>query len=318
MTGAPVPEGLDAIVMVEYTNAVASGNHRHVRINRRVESGENVVPRGSEARAGQPLALTGRSVDHAVIAAAASAGLSALTVYSRPQVAIISTGDEIVAVDSRPEPHQIRNSNSYSLAAQVLSCGATPRILPIAPDDPERLEKIIADALSSDLVLLSGGVSMGKYDFVEQVLAKFNANVFFTGALIQPGKPIVFLDAVRPGSTHRVPVFGLPGNPVSTMVTFDLFARPLIQAISGATAQPLRFLRAKLAKDIRTKTGLTRFLPAQLSGNGTDVTVELVQWQGSGDVVSVARSNCYIVVEPERETITAGEMVPVFLRGLNI
>jgi molybdopterin molybdotransferase len=156
---------------------------------------------------------------------------------------------------------------------------------------------------------------MGKYDFVEQVLAKFESRIFFTGALIQPGKPVVFLDAKRSDSPKRVPVFGLPGNPVSTMVTFELFVRPVLEALCGATPRPLRFFKATLASEVKAKTGLTRFLPAQLSGEGAHTRVALTPWQGSGDVVSVARSNCYIVVPPDRDTIGVGEYISILLPG---
>ncbi|HYE25130.1 MAG TPA: gephyrin-like molybdotransferase Glp [Clostridia bacterium] len=319
MTGAAAPEGTDAVVMVEYTTRDSDA----VSVLRTVEAGENVVVRGSEARAGDVLAAAGTRVTHATVALAASTGRDTLKVYRRPTVAIISTGDEVVAVSEHPKEHQIRNSNSYSLAAQVLRAGAVPIILPIAPDDPERMRPLVARGLTADVLLLSGGVSMGKYDFVEQVLETFEARVYFNGALIQPGKPVVFLDAAPAAprmraTDQRVPVFGLPGNPVSTMVTFDLFVRPVLDALTGAKPRPLRFSRLPLAKEIRTKTGLTRFLPAEITGAFEDTRVQLLTWRGSGDVVSVARSQCYIVVPPDCEHMAAGEMVPVFVPGCEL
>lgn len=311
MTGAAVPAGADAVVMVEYTTRDAD----MVSVSRTVGADENVVSRGSEARAGDVLASAGTRVTHATAALAASTGRDALQVYRRPTVAIISTGDEIVGISEQPKNHQIRNSNSYSLAAQVLRAGATPMILPVAPDDPERMRPLVGKGLTADMLLMSGGVSMGKYDFVEQVLGEFEAHVYFNGALIQPGKPIVFMAAESEPGGQRVPVFGLPGNPVSTMVTFDLFVRPVLDALMGAKPRPLRFPRLPLAKDIRTKTGLTRFLPAEITGAFEDTRVQLLTWQGSGDVVSVARSQCYIVVPPDREHLAAGEMVSVFVPG---
>ena len=155
-------------------------------------------------------------------------------------------------------------------------------------------------------MLLTGGVSMGKYDLVELVLNDLGAEFIFTGAQIQPGKPVVF------GRVNGKYFFGLPGNPVSTMVTFELFVRPMIDALAGAAPTPLRFLNARLKSDINTKTGLTRFLPAQLTGEFTQTEVELVRWQGSGDIVSTARANCYAVIPPDREHIPAGEMIAVF------
>jgi molybdopterin molybdotransferase len=251
-------------------------------------------------------------------------GRSRLLVYGKPAVAILSTGDEIVDIDVPPAPTQIRNSNSYSLAAQVQAAGGEPVLLPIAPDEPERLRELIADGLESDLLLLAGGVSMGKYDLVEQVLAEFQAEFFFTGARIQPGKPVVFGRApcgrgrlareLPPSSPAHVYFFGLPGNPVSTMVTFELFVRPIVEALAGLPPRKLAFLSARLKSDIKTKTGLTRFLPAVLSGEFANTQVELAAWHGSGDIASMTRANCYVVISPDRDQIQAGEWVPVLMR----
>ena len=181
-------------------------------------------------------------------------------------------------------------------------------LLPVAPDEPARLKELIVQGLQSDLLLLTGGVSMGKYDLVEQVLATMKAQFFFTGAQIQPGKPIVF------GRVAGKYFFGLPGNPVSTMVTFELFAKPVIEALGGMSPQKLVFVHARLKAEVKTKTGLKRFLPAVLSGEFEKAEVELVRWQGSGDIAATARSNCYIVIPPDRERIAAGEWVPVLMR----
>jgi molybdopterin molybdotransferase len=171
------------------------------------------------------------------------------------------------------------------------------------------------------LLLMTGGVSMGRYDLVEQVLGEMHAEFFFTGARIQPGRPVVFgrCGAGAPArevltSTSHKYFFGLPGNPVSTMVTFELFARPMLEALAGMSPRPLRFLHARLKSDIRVKTGLTRFLPAILSGDYANTHAELVPWQGSGDIAARARANCYIVVPPDREHILAGEWVAMLLR----
>jgi len=304
MTGAPVPPCADSVVMVEYTTP--SGNR--VEISRRVNSGENVVASGAEARRGDVLLQPGIRLDAAAIAIAASVGKTKLGVYLRPQVAVLSTGDEVVDIHLQPGPNQIRNSNSYSLAAQVIAAGADPVLLPVAPDEPARLKELIVQGLQSDLLLLTGGVSMGKYDLVEQVLATMKAQFFFTGAQIQPGRPIVF------GRVAGKYFFGLPGNPVSTMVTFELFAKPVIEALGGMSPQKLVFVHARLKAEAKTKTGLKRFLPAVLSGEFEKAEVELVRWQGSGDIAATARSNCYIVIPPDRERIAAGEWVPVLMR----
>jgi molybdopterin molybdotransferase len=320
MTGAPAPPGADAVVMVEHT----SRHGERVQIMKAVAAGDNIVPAGSEAKRGERLLSPGLRLDYAAIAVAASAGRNRLLVYRKPQVAVLATGDEIVDIDVPPAASQIRNSNSYSLAAQVQAAGGEPVLLPIAPDEPARLRELIADGFESDLLLLAGGVSMGKYDLVEQVLAEFQAEFLFTGVQIQPGKPAVFgrapcgrgrlaREEVASPASH-VYFFGLPGNPVSTMVTFELFARPVIEALAGMTARKLAFLNARLKSEIKTRTGLKRFLPAILSGEFEQTEVELARWQGSGDVATMARANCYIVIPPDRERIAAGEWLPVLMR----
>ena len=361
MTGAPLPAGADAVVMVEHTST-AHRSHPNVAkdatlgwgtlvgkfidVQRSVRAGENFVPGGAEARAGQLLLDRGRRLDHAGIAIAASVGKSRVQVFRKPRVAVLSTGDEVVEIDATPGPAQIRNSNSYSLAAQVQNAGGEAVRLPIAPDERGRLRALIEQALieqalieqdlieeglACDLLLLTGGVSMGKYDLVEQVLGELKAEFYFTGVEIQPGRPLVFGScgadtAVRAdgpvaagtrtgmSAPHKKYFLGLPGNPVSTMVTFELFARPMIEALAGMTPQPLIFLRARLKSELRTKTGLKRFLPAILSGEFENAEVELARWQGSGDIATLARANCYVVIPPDRERIEAGEWVSLMMR----
>src|SRR5581483_5586921 len=244
----------------------------------------------------------GARLDAAAIAAAASVGKAELRVFARPLVAILATGDEIVDVAAQPGAAQIRNSNSYSLAAQVTQAGGEPVLLPIAPDEAGTLRHLAEQGLAYDLLLLSGGVSAGKYDLVEPVLEKFGAEIFFTGAEIQPGaQPTSF--------------FGLPGNPTAALVTFELVVRPMLEALAGACVSPLAFVQAKLGADIRTKTGLTRFLPAVLSGEFDGAEVRLAAWKGSGDVAGTARANCFVVVPPDRDHIAAGEAVSVLRVG---
>jgi len=322
--------------MVEYTSAIDEATEKSVgklvEVRRSVSRGENFVPRGAEARAGQLLLDRGCPLDHASIAIAASVGKSRVQVFRKPRVAVLSTGDEVVEIDATPGPAQIRNSNSYSLAAQVQNAGGEAVRLAIAPDERGRLRTLIEEGLGCDLLLLTGGVSMGKYDLVEQVLGELKAEFYFTGAEIQPGRPVVFgsCGADTPGradggcaantrtgvsAPHNKYFFGLPGNPVSTMVTFELFARPMIEALAGMTPQRLIFLRARLKSEIRTKTGLKRFLPAVLSGEFENAEVELARWQGSGDIAALARANCYVVVPPDRERIEAGEWVSLLMRS---
>jgi molybdopterin molybdotransferase len=327
MTGAPLPAGADAVVMVEHTSLTA----HYVEVRRAVTAGENFVPRGAEARSGDVLLERGRRLEHSGIAIASSVGKSRVQVFRKPRVAVLSTGDEVVEIDAMPGPAQIRNSNSYSLAAQIQNAGGEPVRLAIAPDERGRLRELIEEGLEYDLLLLTGGVSMGKYDLVEQVLGELKAEFYFTGAEIQPGRPVVFGScsadtAVRVGrerdassrageaALHKKYFFGLPGNPVSTMVTFELFVRPMIEALAGTTPARLIFLRARLKAEIRTKTGLKRFLPAVLSGEFENAEVELARWQGSGDIAALARANCYVVIPPDRERIEAGEWVALLMR----
>jgi molybdopterin molybdotransferase len=279
-----------------------------VEIQRTVTAGENIVPAGAEAKAGQELLPGGVRLRSAQIALAAAAGKASVKVYRKPRVAILSTGDELVEVAEKPGPSQIRNSNSYSLAALVAECGGEAVQLPIAPDEEGKLTELIQEGLKADMLLLSGGVSMGKFDLVEQALKSLRAKFFFTGVLIQPGKPVVF------GEVGSIPFFGLPGNPVSVMVTFELFARQVMEALSGAEPERLKSAKAKLKKEFKTKTGLTRFLPARLDGGLDEPEVEVLPWQGSGDMLAAARANCYLVVPPDREKLAKGEMVTVVLR----
>lgn len=309
MTGAPVPGGADAVLMYEH----AQRNGTEIVPERKLEAGENIVPASAEARVGQEVLPRGTRLNHAGIAVSASVGWASHDVYRRPKVIILPTGDELVDIAAAPGHHQIRNSNSYSLASQITEAGGEPMLLPVAPDDRGRLHELIGEGLQGDLLLLTGGVSVGKYDYVEEVLAEYDAEFHFTSVAIQPGKPLVFGDALA--KERRVPFFGLPGNPVSTMVTFELFVRPVIDALSGARPQAAKFLEARLRSAVRAKTGLTRFLPGRLSGEGFATEVEFAKWHGSGDVVSAAASNCYIVVPPDREEFSAGQMVNVLIPG---
>jgi molybdopterin molybdotransferase len=301
MTGAPVPAGADCVVMVEHV--LRDRDLLRLGSGRSVQPGENIVPMGAEARAGAVIVPRGTRISPAQVAVAAACGAGKLSVFGRTRVAIVATGDELVEVSERPQSQQIRNSNSYSLAAQILAAGAEPVRLPIARDERMHLEGIIRSALETDLVLLSGGVSMGKYDLVEEVLLSLGAEFFFTGALIQPGKPVVF------GRLGEHYFFGLPGNPVSTMVTFLLFVEPVLGALCGEVGRGPRFAQARLVGEVRVKTGLTRFLPARLA----DRNVEPVTWQGSGDLASTSRSNCFLVVPADQPVLSAGETVTILL-----
>jgi len=312
MTGAPMPPGADAVLMVEHVER--SGDSIRLASGKKIQPGENVVAQGSEARAGATVLPAGTVIEGAEIALAASCGASTLTVYRMPRVAIVATGDELVELDTVPDAQQIRNSNSYGLAALVARAGGEPVRLPIAPDSRSELEQTIHQARTADLMLLSGGVSMGKYDLVEEVLQSLGAEFFFTGVHMQPGKPVVF---GRLPATSELPAqffFGLPGNPISTQVTFHCFVEPLLQAISGAAVQGPRFVQATLSEEVAGKAGLMRLLPARLTSNRVRPEVRVVGWQGSGDLAANARANCYAVLPPEQKHFIAGEVITVLLR----
>jgi molybdopterin molybdotransferase len=310
MTGAPVPAGADAVVMVEHT-ALVDGVLR-VEVGPSLRVGENVVPRGAETLAGKVVLPAGRVLGGAEISVAASCGLAKVQVFSRPTVAIIATGDELVELDERMEAWQIRNSNSYALAALVEAAGGVGERLAIARDTLGELRAQVAEGREADLLLLSGGVSMGKYDLVEQVLREFRAEFFFTGALIQPGKPIVF--GRLPSEKGWTYFFGLPGNPVSTQVCFALFVAPMLRALAGRTEIAPVFVEARLAEEVKSGARVTRFLPGELAGGWDGVEVRVVGWQGSGDVVANARGNGYVVLPAGVEHFPAGLTVRVLLR----
>ena len=304
MTGAPGPAGADAVVMWEYSTREGE----HVTLESGVPAGKNLILRGSDAEAGSVILKDGKTLEYPEIALLAATGHSEVEVYRRPQVAILSTGDEVVEVTEKPESFQIRNSNAHALAMQVRRRGGEARILPIAPDEINRTRELVEQGLEADMLLLSGGVSMGKYDFVERVLRDLGAEFYFTQVLIQPGKPLVF------GQVAGTPVFGLPGNPISTMVTFEVFARLALDRLTGRSDSPLPFFAARLGSDFKHKPVLTRFLPARLAGDYGEATVNPVKWQGSGDLVAFAKANCFLVASTDRASWAAGDWIPVLPR----
>lgn len=306
MTGAPVPAGADCVIMVEHVRV--EGSSLQFDPDRAPAAGDHIVPAGAEAASGSTIVPPGTRLAASHIAATAACGYANISVYHRPRIAILATGDELVALNQKPLTHQIRNSNSYSLAAQVLTAGGQPVILPVAPDDPAKIEDLIRQAVeNSELLLLSGGVSMGKYDFVEQALLALGAEFHFTGAKIQPGRPVVF------GRLPQRYFFGLPGNPVSTMVTFLLFAQPLIAALSGEQQGGPRFASAQLKHAHRVKPGLTRFLPARIDYKINMPEITIIPWQGSGDLANTASANCFAVVPSDTADLATGDLVSVLL-----
>lgn len=320
MTGAPVPKGADAVMMLEHVETAGSASALTVRLvpPRSVEKGENIVNRGAQARKGHELLPVGTAIDAAQVALAASCGCAELRVFAKPRVALLSTGDELVPIKSKPGPGQIRNSSSAMLAAMVDAAGGTPWVLPVARDTAKALDAALARAASADLLLITGGVSAGKFDLVEPALARMGARFHFTGVRIQPGKPLVFgeLPAKRDRAArdrHSIPFFGLPGNPVSSAVTFLLFAAPVLAALAGRVDRGPRFALARAAEDVKAKPGLTRFLPSSCTFGGSSPEVQLVPWQGSGDLAAMARANCFLVVPEDAEHVAAGAIVRILL-----
>jgi molybdopterin molybdotransferase len=290
--------------MIEHTKREGD----EVRFERDTLAGQNIVARGSESRAGQTLLTPGTRMGYAELALAGQVGAAELKCAQKPRVAILSTGDEVVPVESVPGRFQIRNSNSASLAAQVRLAGAKPILLGNAMDREDDLQAKIKRGLQEDLLVLSGGVSAGKYDLVETVLKGMGAELYFDAVAIRPGKPTVF------GKCAEKFVFGLPGNPVSTMVTFELFVVPAIDLLSGADARPLPLVEAQLDAALDEKPGLTHFLPARVEGRGARMKVRALPWQGSGDIGALAKANGFVVVPADKVKIAAGECIEVMMR----
>jgi len=322
MTGAAVPQGADAVMMVEHVEA--GGGHVRLRKSRSIEEGENIVAQGAQARQGDELLQAGAAIGFGQVALAAACGHGALEVYARPRVAILATGDELVPVKVTPGPGQIRNSNGPMLAAMVVAAGAEPWLLPTAADNAQALDTALYNAADADFLLITGGVSAGKFDLVEPALARAGARFHFTGVMIQPGKPIVFGELDRkssaphsPRPNRPLPFFGLPGNPVSSAVTFLLFAAPVLAALQGRLEAGPHFALARLSPTAQKKgkPGLTRFLPAQCTfgAAGEVPEVGFVSWQGSGDISALARCNCFLVIPEDAPALEPGAVVRILL-----
>ena len=301
MTGAPVPDGADTIVMVEHVRRESSW----IEYDSPSPPGQFINVRGGEAAHNGLLLRAGTRIGYAEVAMLAAVGYAQVSVFRKPSVAIIATGDELVEPGQPAEPHQIRNSNAYSVAAQIRRAGGVPAILPVARDDLKATRELIEEGLAYDLLLLSGGVSAGKYDLVELALAELGAEVVFDRVAIQPGQPLVF------GRVRDRFFFGLPGNPASTMVTFELFARPALEILAGEPARDIVFTHARLTQPYKHRGSLTRFLPALVTGNGDLMPI---QWTGSSDIAALTRANAFMVVDADRTEWAAGDPMPVLLK----
>ena len=305
MTGAPVPVGADAVQQVELTRDVDSGSV--VEILEPVETGRSIVRQAAEIKAGETVLQAGDEISAAMIATLASFGYARVKVGRRPRVAVMATGSELVDVDERPGADQIRDSNNYTIAAYATIAGATVERLPLAGDDTEQLKQQIADAAKrSDVLVTSGGVSMGVYDFTKAALKELGAEIFFERVALRPGKPTVF---ARLGKTL---VLGLPGNPVSVSVTFNLFARTALRAMQGAKEPGLIAETAVLARAVKGSIERESYLPAVLRTDekGT-LLVEPLQWGGSSDFVAFARATALINVPTGVKTIEASQAVRI-------
>lgn len=304
LTGAPVPRGANAVVMQEKTQV----DGELVIFSEAAKAGQAYVLAGAEARVGEVMLPRGTRMSYAELAVAAEVGAAELPVFRQPLIAILSTGDELVSVDQTPGAFQIRNSNNISLAAQVTLAGGDPILSGSSRDDAGELRERIERALDADMLILSGGVSVGKYDLVERALHDLGADIFFDGVALRPGKPVVF------GWCKGKPVFGLPGNPVSTMVTFELFVAPAIELLGGFRPQPIRFSKARLSHPVHEKGDVAHFLPARVTWLGGVPTVEVMLWESSGDIGAVVRGNCYLLVRESHLQIDSGEWVDVLPR----
>jgi len=293
MTGAPLPAGANAVVMVEHTERPSAES---VRILRAVRLNEGLLRKGAEAKKGDRLLEPGRKLGLADIGLLAGTGKPDVLVSRRPRVAIVATGDELVDVSEAPHAGQIRNSNSFTLYTQTEAAGAEAAVLGIARDNLDDLRAKIGRGLEHDILLVSGGVSMGKYDLVEDVFAEFGVKVFFDKVAMKPGKPTVF------GFRDRTFVFGLPGNPVSTMVAFRMFVRPVIFSLLKVSEPESPTLEATLEAPAKCDPERAALVPATVRFEGGRYKIQTAPWKGSSDLVGLSRANALIVI-PQREGV---------------
>jgi molybdenum cofactor synthesis domain-containing protein len=307
MTGAPVPAGADSVQKVEVTRETLDGEATRVLIAEATAPGQHIVNRAEEIRSGETVLRAGEWINAARMAALASFGYAEVLVGARPRTAVLATGTELVAVEEKPGRDQIRDSNSYSLGAYAAQAGAQVERLPLSGDEPELLEREIAEAAArSDVLVLSGGVSMGVYDFTKTALVALGAEIFFERVALRPGKPTVF---ARLGQTL---VFGLPGNPVSVSVTFNLFARTALLAMQGARAASLIEEWAVLARAVKGAAERASYLPASLRTDERGrLLAEPLKWGGSSDFVAFAEATALIIVPQGTRALDAEEIVRV-------
>lgn len=308
MTGAPVPEGADAVIRVEDTQT--EGNR--VRILQAVEAGENIRLRGEDLRAGTVVLPQNSVIGPAEVGLLASVGRSHIQVYQRPRVAILATGNELADLGETLSLNKIMNSNGYAVAAQVIEAGGVPMLLGIAKDTREELSNRLTQGLSADLIVISGGVSVGEYDFVKEVLGELGVTMAFWKVAMKPGEPLAF------GMLKAKPVFGLPGNPVSTMVTFEQFVRPVLRKMQGHALLFRPVIEAILMERITKKIGKTHFLRAVARKTGDRYEVWTTGSQSSGVLTSMVKANGLLIFPSEAGEIEKGQTVQVQLLGKDI
>jgi len=305
MTGAPVPDGADCVQMVELSQPSSDGHT--VSILKPAKSRENIAPRGSESRVGEVVLQSGHRLGPAEIAVMATFGYREVKVYRKPSVAIVATGDELVEVDQTPRPDQIRNSNAYCLASQLRYMDIEADYLGIARDDKEELRRKMVEGLERDMLIITGGVSMGEYDFVQDVFHDLALEILFSKVAIKPGKPTVF---ARRGDKL---VFGLPGNPISALVTFECFVRPVLGRLCGMKAPELPRMRGELLADMKQSPGRMAFMPAWVFWEQDGWKVEPLHWKSSADVVGFTRANATFIFPKNRDFLSRGEIVELML-----
>jgi len=306
MTGAPVPAGADSVQQVELTHELKDGTV--VELLESVEEGKSVVKSGSEIQAGETVLSAGTMINAAMMAVLAAFGYATVDVFRRPRVGVLATGTELVGVDQKPGQDQIRDSNNYSIAAYAELAGAVVERLPLTGDETSLLaEEITKAAKTCDLIVTSGGVSMGVYDLTKSALKELRAEIFFERVALRPGKPTVF--ARLPTGTL---MFGLPGNPVSVAVTFNLFARTAALAMQGATEPALKRETAVLARIVKGTSDRESYLPVQLTTNDDGALIAFpLKWGGSSDFVAFALTTALVSVPAGTKTLEAGTLVNV-------
>ncbi len=326
MTGAPIPAGADAVIMIERTQ---SAGEQRVRIeDRPPQPGLNILPRGREMRLGEVVLQAGTRLRPQELGLLAAVGKSAIRVYPAPQVAVLPTGDEIVEPSARPGPGQIRNSNGPMLAAQVQRAGGRPRPQGIARDTAESLRRLIREGLTADVLILSGGVSAGKKDLVPGILQELGVQSHFHKVAMKPGKPVYFgvwtaasageevaLDraSASAASPHGTLVFGLPGNPVSSLVCFELFVRPALRRLRNQSPPVRPLLSASVAEDYHYRTDRPTYHPARLQLQENGYQVLLTPWFGSPDLRGLTEADVFALIAPGDHHLRVGQHLPVLL-----